>query len=331
MPGAKEVEDHRKSEKTEGLRRELAHVQLVLDERAQFLRAQRHRLRALLGEKVGKLRRLRRLEPAALGEWLGGRPVAGVDGSCNSVGAAYPHYITLLVAAARCTTGQETWVYRVWSPLTSGEARGQEADDMARRHALSVLEAQVAEEALTRFQPRLLLVDGPLVRLRIEAQEEWEALFRQALAQQVILVGVIESVGTSLLAPLLGEVLPPTWADAHDRELLWGLLEPGEMLTVAHPHKPGLRSCFLRPSLDPAPVGLDFPALAPWPGTDIETVADVLYTLTPEKGRGIPVWVDLVDSLVRLDDRLVEALVAGGISRENWLRFFAPKRARRPF
>ncbi|MEW6400138.1 MAG: hypothetical protein AB1503_13445, partial [Bacillota bacterium] len=81
---------------------------------------------------------------------------------------------------------------------------------------------------------------------------------------------------------------------------------------------------------DPAPTGLDFPTMVP-ADENLDAVADVLYTLTPQGGRGIPLWIDLVDARVRLEDHVVRALVESGISRENWLRFLASRRERRPF
>jgi len=302
----------------------------LLAERSRFLLARREWLRERLATRVGRLRPLRRLSPGELQAWLGGRSLAGVDGSCNLVGGSYPHYVAVMAAVARTTRGEEAWAWQVWSPLNSDEHLGEEADEMARRRALSALEARVAAQALEQYSPRLLLVDGPLVRLRIEAQEEWEALFRQAHRQRTLPVGVIESVGTSLVAAQLREDLPAAWRGAFDREILWGLLEPGEMLFVEHPHRPGLRTCFMRAGLDPAPTGLDFPALVPV-GEDLDTVADVLFTLTPQGGRGIPLWIDLVDARVRIEDRVVRAVVESGISRENWLRFLASRRERRPF
>jgi hypothetical protein len=309
---------------------EIARLDTVLGERARFLAARRQWLRERIAARVGRLRTLRCLSADQVREWLEGRSLAGVDGSCNLVGGPYPHYVAVMAAVARTTRGEEVWAWQVWSPLDREERLGEEADEMARRRALSALEARVAAQALERYSPRLLLVDGPLVRLRIEAEQEWEELFSRARRQGTLPVGVIESVGTSLVASLLGEDLPPSWRGAFDRELLWGLLEPGEMLTVEHPHRPGLRTCFMRAGQDPAPTGLDFPAMVP-ADENLETVADVLYTLTPRGGRGIPLWIDLVDARVRLEDHVVRALVESGISRENWLRFLASRRERRPY
>lgn len=320
----------------EGLRAELARLDLRLRERAGWLRSRREKLRSFLAERVGELRPLRRLTAVELRAWLGERPLVGVDGSSNVVGGSYPHYVALLAALAQSTDGRQTWSWQVWSPLLTEERLGQDSDEIARRQALTVLEAGVAARALSEFHPRLLLMDGPLVRFRIEAPQPWEDLSRLARQEGAVLVGVIESVGTALLASLLAEELPPSWRTAYDRELLWGLLEPGEMLVVQPPHKPGLRTCFLRPGSDPTPVGLDFPALLPWEGpgkaySDVVRVAEVLYTLTPAGGRGVPLWLDLVDARVRLNDRMARALVEGGLSRETWWQFLASKREARPF
>lgn len=312
------------------LRAEISRLDGILGERTRFLEGRRQWLREQVATRVGRLRPLRRLSAEEMGAWLAGRSLAGVDGSCNLVGGSYPHYVAVMAAVGRTTRGEEAWAWEVWSPLDRDERLGEDADEMARRRALSALEARVAAQVLERYSPRLLLVDGPLVRLRIEAEQEWENLFAQARRRRTLPVGVIESVGTSVVASLLGELLPPSWRGAFDRELLWGLLEPGELLTVEHPHRPGLRTCFMRAGQDPAPTGLDFPTMVP-ADENLDTVADVLYTLTPQGGRGIPLWIDLVDARVRIEDHVVRALVESGISRENWLRFLASRRERRPF
>ena len=60
-------------------------------------------------------------------------------------------------------------------------------------------------------------------------------------------------------------------------------------------------------------------------------VIDYLFTLTPPTGRGIPIWIDMVDQAVRLTDHELETLVGAHIDRGVFEMLLAAKRAARVF
>ena len=52
----------------------------------------------------------------------------------------------------------------------------------------------------------------------------------------------------------------------------------------------------------------------------------MIYTLTPEQGRGIPYWLDIVDNQVRVTNPLVQTLVEQYIDPEIRHRILMLKR-----
>ena len=88
----------------------------------------------------------------------------------------------------------------------------------------------------------------------------------------------------------------------------------------------GLWKVVLRPSGSPQPVGIDG-LISQW-----EHRGDLIRlcrTLTPETGRGIPLWLDIVDAEVRVTDPLIEAMVEEYIDPDLLHRLLVPKRSER--
>lgn len=299
-------------------------------------------------EVLGRLGHLQRIAPLPAGGaagWLAGRPVVGVDGSVNSFGGGFPYYVALLRAAAVPTQGQPLVREAAYSPLLRPDwlAAGAAQDGLRLRRLQARLEVAVAAKALAGYRPALLLMDGPLVRFDREAKKSFARLARQALDAGAALVGVVENVESSVLRRLLGEDAPPDWAARWDRELLWGVLQPGEVLALAQPVPAGdgedpegprgvaVRRWFLRPGADPAPIALDFledqvqadPAMP-------RRVAAFLMALTPADGRGIPVWTDLVDRHVRITEAELQQAVQAYLDPRVRSQLLVAKRHLRP-
>ncbi|OAT85749.1 DNA double-strand break repair nuclease NurA [Desulfotomaculum copahuensis] len=117
----------------------------------------------------------------------------------------------------------------------------------------------------------------------------------------------------------------------YDRELLFGLLEPGECL-FTHPQvevkNAGLYTVFARLSRHPQAVAVDF--LCAQAGVAKE-VMRYLYTITPAGSRGIPLFLDLVDAEVRLSHRDVRLLAGAGLDPAVRECFFTAQRQRRDY
>jgi hypothetical protein len=277
-------------------------------------------------QNVGDFVSVSRLEDTEFVRWLGDRSLVGVDGSVNSTPGSHPRTLSVFQALAKGTKGEEYWAGDVYTPLlTNGEDEADAAREARHRGALlSRLEMQAAIYAVENWQPRVVMMDGSLLHFLIDDAEEWTRLARLAESADVLLVGVSEEIGTKSLAR---EVFPdyPAWTD---REVFYGTLKPGEAFEWAgwSPAGSGLWKVILRSSRSPQPIGIDgllSQAAHKW------DLVRLVRTLTPEQGRGIPLWLDIVDAEVRVTDRLVEAMVEEYIDPDLRHRLFLPKRSER--
>ncbi len=299
----------------------------------------REELRRLITAAVGRIRPLVKLAPAALQAWTGGRSIVAVDGSVNQIGGVYPHYLALIQALAKGTGPGETILLSdLHTPLlpevpTAAEPeRSPQAEDArARTRKMAGLEMQAAMAAIRAFAPKLVMLDGSLVHFHIENAALWQDLADLALARGVLLVGVTEEIGTQTVAAALKHQLPVAMREFYDRELLFGLLDYGEILEIQPDRRrkqAGLRTSFMRSAQDPHPVGVD---MLLEQVEQMPAVADFLYTLTPESGRGFPIWLDIVDSEVRLTDAMVEGLTEAYLEPDLRQKLFSPKRQERMY
>lgn len=267
-----------------------------------------------------------RQEDAEFVRCLADRTLVGVDGSVNSTPGSHPRTLSVFQALAKGTKGEEYWTGDVYTPLLSNGGDEADAAREARHRGalLSRLEMQAAKYAVENWRPRVVMMDGSLLHFLIDDAEEWDRLAKAAEAADVWLVGVSEEIGTKSLAR---EVFPdyPAWTD---REVLYGTLKPGEAFEWEDwsPPGSGLWKVVLRSSRSPQPIGIDglvSQAAHKW------DLVRMVRTLTPEQGRGIPLWLDIVDAEVRVTDRLVQAMVEEYIDPELRYRLFLPKRSER--
>ncbi|MGE5450148.1 MAG: DNA double-strand break repair nuclease NurA, partial [Methanomassiliicoccales archaeon] len=188
---------------------------------------------------------------------------------------------------------------------------------------LASLELKVATQAIEYWQPRLLLLDGGL--LLFDTLPGWDELLAVANKVGTMIVGVIEEIATAELAPRLKLERPSTY----DRELLFGLLVPGEVyiLDADKPIKKNYRTVFTRFSTRPAATACDF--LPGTPEEDISSCLQLLYATTGGTGRGVPFLLDLVDRKVRLNRQEGEILLKMGLSSGTYEKFFVSQREQR--
>ena len=331
-------------------------------------RADRSALRAGLETAVGEFRQARKLSEDQVRDLFGGRGLVGCDGSVNQVGGNYPYTIHLFKSLAKSSlknsNGQSAVEkVRLFTPLQSASHRMVRELMEARRNEIRVepqdereVEAELAEaqaylmlcdqimvemeleaamEAMERFDPRLLLMDGGFSRLKGKGGDKWEQFAEMALDRNTIIVGVIEEVGSYRLKSRLDEVsdaLLEGFVRGHDREILFNTMEEGEWLkTFFHrPIKNEFYTVFNRLSDQPQAGACDF-LREQAEGELVEGVLDYLYTITPAKSRGIPLWLDLVDAEVRLTKKQIDMIVGTNIDLENIETFLRPQRERRDF
>ena len=155
---------------------------------------------------------------------------------------------------------------------------------------------------------------------------EWELLVSEARTHNCILVGVIEEVATAELCSLTGLEVPGL--RIYDREFLFGLLEVGEMVALGGESaiKRNYTTVFARMGSTPQAVACDFLAEQ---GEFLLPAMNLIYSLTPSQGRGIPAWLDLVDREVRLTRKSMETVIMNGLDPLVRERFFTANRERR--
>jgi hypothetical protein len=294
-------------------------------------------------QQIGTLRPLRRLTDATAAESLGGRPLIGVDGTVNLFGGAFPYYVALLRATAVPNRGEPIREGQVYCPLPPDSA-GYDDDVAARRdeeerqRKLADLELRVAKQSADMYGPSVLLLDGPLVRFDKRVWESFNSLREKVQNSKILVAGVIENLESRAIVSLLGPEAPAGWRHRYDREILWGALDPGEGFFLNHPSpRPAteddreptpLRRWFLRSALDPGVTGVEV-LEAQVSLAEKRQLADLLHTMTPEDGRGIPAWMDLVDREVRLTDLELDAYAE--LIDPDLRRILTPKRDARVF
>jgi len=286
-------------------------------------------LRELIRDKgIGTFNECHRLDRQNLFDIVEEGKLVGIDGSTNSSKSHFPYIITLQQAMAKPCSNKLNAVTATdaLSPLTmENSVSEEEYRDLVKRN-LAGLEVEAAIEAIEVFTPKIMLLDGSLVRYKIEAPHLWEKLKSRALARDVILVGVVEGISTNLISQCLKDELPEVIFQASDWEILFGLLRVGERLEIAHGlFKEGFRTFFMRSSLDPKPIGID---LLEEQQLYLNEVANLVYTLTPIDGRGIPLWLDIIDKAVRISDKVIEGLLSTYLG-DDYVELIRPKREKR--
>lgn len=295
--------------------------------RLQSVPEKGHIRKLLIKKSIGNFNMAQKLGKNSLSKITENGGVAGVDGSTNSFGDVFPYSITIISSLARsCNLQQKDLkLTDVFSPLLLTDKIVDE-DEYRQyvKNSLAALEVNTALVALEEYNPKVLLMDGSLVRFKIEAPELWDKLRDMAIKKNTVLVGVVEGIFTNILCSALQDELNVN--SAYDWELLFGLLNVGEALEMAPGlFKEGFRKCFIRSSFDPKPIGIDL--LEEQHGF-LRQVEDLIFTLTPQNGRGIPLWLDIIDKNVKISDTMIESLAKTYLG-EEYVEFILAKRNRR--
>lgn len=275
-----------------------------------------------LRQALTRAGRFVRVEPAEPGKTI--RSVIAVDGSCQTAGAAYPYYLTLIQAAALTfpPTAQPLVKHRIFSPLFPEEraaveswAGGTQPAEVAAesrvRELMAEVELTAAHEAALKFRGAIVLLDGGFVHFRARAGALFDQLVQVVAENNQLLIGVIEEISSRLLGEAVGDL----WAGGnppYDREILLGCMEVGEALVLSPKlvKSAGIGTVFARFATHPQPVAFDFLTAQE---KQLPEVLGVLRALTPRDGRGVPAAVDIADRYVRLTAAEVEQLVATAV------------------
>lgn len=295
----------------------------------------RNQLRELISENVGKIKTLDKLDKDHLAIYESKGGIVGVDGSNNKLGGAYPHYVEIYQALAKSTIYKDDPLVLadIYSPLYMEEDEGPSEDEELADKTnikLSTIEVEAALEAIDRFKPYAILMDGGLIRYNIYANEKWLELKGRCEEEGILLVGVIEDIKTSIIGNELSHIDPNVKEGFYDRELLFGQLDYGEIVMIkdeVNKKEPeGYSSVFLRSSLEPSVIGMD---IIESQKQYMEEMARLVFTLTPENSRGIPLWLDIIDREVNISDDIMKALLERYMDRGIYERFFLAERDKR--
>jgi hypothetical protein len=313
-----------------GLRQKL----LEVDERFKkiYRNLDKEKIVSVLFKVMSQPVKLKKLSGSEIEGIVKGMGIVGVDGSINTYGGIYPHYIALIQSLAKSTlpSEKEISLQDIYVPVFEDDD-GQAEDEQKRRSRMSRLELESASLALESFSSRIILMDGSLMHYSIDCPDDWRRFKEKALSLDKIIIGVTEEVKTKDIANLLKTEINIKENTIYDREILFGILKEGEMLELRADLKSkkaesGFRSCYVRLSEDPQVAGLDF---IEEQYSEAIGYADLIYTLTPSKGRGIPLWLDIVDKEVKITDEMVNGLVESSISKDIREIILNPKRNKR--
>lgn len=277
-------------------------------------------------QEVGTFHQIDKWSAGELQDFLQGGSLIGVDGSVNSTKGSQMRTLSVFQALAKGTRGEEKWAADVYTPLLEEETGdGQAAREAQKRGTLlSQLEMKVAREAIKEWAPRVALMDGSLLHFWIDDADSWESLAQTAEANNVLIIGVSEEISTRGLV----RELFPEYSAWSDRDLLYGVLKLGEAFEWDgwSPAGSQMWKIAFRSSRSPQPIGLD--GLLSQEADRLSLIR-LIYSLTPEQGRGIPFWLDIVDNQVRVTNPLVETMVDQYIDVDLRHRLLSMKRTDR--
>lgn len=310
---------------------------LLKEKYESVLGLERDELRGFINNHIGEIRQLEKLSKGhlAIYETKGG--IVGVDGSNNKIGGSYPHFVEAYQALAKSTTHKDEplLLADIYSPLyPQQEENPLEDDDRIiedkKNIILSTIEVEAALASIDKFKPYAILMDGGLIRYNIYAYDKWMELREKCEEKGIVLVGVIKDIKTSIIGDKLKDIDPDIKECFYDRELLFGQLNYGETILIrdeVNKKEPeGYSSVFLRSSLAPTVIGMD---IIDTQKEHMEEMARLVFTLTPENSRGVPLWLDIVDKEVKISDDIMKALMERYMDRSIYERFFVSERDKR--
>lgn len=259
--------------------------------------------------------------------------VIAVDGSTNSLGGAYPHYIQLFKAVASTGLNENNNLETVdiYCPLID---EGDIYDEKSIVDGkLAEVEVRIAIEA-TKLNPKIILMDGSLIRYNILCKNYWERLRKIVVEKDIILVGVIEDVKTSIAySNILGKDDSKNSSEIiYDREFIFDTLNYLEALYInkkdSGKDNYGFRSCFFRSSKEPSFIAVDI--LEEQEKHLMQTLS-LIASITDKSGRGVPFILDIVDVQTRISNDMIKQIIKNHIDIEFYEKLFNAQRSKRSF
>lgn len=310
--------------------------ELLSQKYKKVLQKDREEIRDFIEKNIGQIKKMEKLDQKNLRDIHDKGGIVGVDGSNNRIGGAYPHYIELFQGLAKSTAKKDEPIFKtdIYTPLISDHEgnlleEGDKIMEEKKDKRLAEIEIEAALGSIS-LKPHGIMMDGGLIRYNIYAGDRWQDLRDMCEEKDITLFGVIKDIKTSII----GEKLLGADSDIreviYDRELLFGILDYGEMILIrddANRKEPqGYASVFLRSSLQPSVVGMD---IIDSQRDRLEDMANLVFTLTPENSRGVPLWLDIVDKEVKISDDMMKGLLETYLDRGIYERLFISEREKR--
>lgn len=322
------------------LKEKIAHLnRILIDKYEDVLSLEKPYLRKFIEDNVGPIINLQKLTKKELGHYSNSGGILGVDGSNNRMGGAYPHFVEIYQGLAKSTLYKDKPIFKTdfYTPLYDEESNGsaledtKEGEESKRKRKLSTIEVEAALEGVRQLNPYAVIMDGSLIRYDIECFDKWMELRKECESKEIILIGVIKDIKTSIIGEQLMKDKSLSIKECfYDRELIYGLLEYGEMVPihdeVTKKSSEGFSSLFMRSSRAPTVIGMD---ILDSQRNYLEEMARLVLTLTPENSRGVPLWIDIVDAEVRIPDKMIRGLLESYLDREILEKFFISERDKR--
>lgn len=315
---------------------------VLLDKYKDVLSLDKNNLRSYINESVGSIKKLEKLNQEELKRYtkLGG--ILGIDGSKNRMGGAHPHFIEIYQGLAKSTLYKDNPIYKAdfYTPLYDEEIIDEKKENILEdipedkneisNKKLSQIEVEVALEGIRQLNPYAVMMDGSLIRYDIECFDKWIELRKECEERNIILIGVIEDIKTSIIWDSFKKDKSLKVKEGfHDRELLYGLLEYGETIFVetdTKKEKEGFASLFMRSSETPTVIGMD---ILDGQRDHLEEMARLVFTLTPKDSRGVPLWLDIIDSEVKIPNQMIRGLLESYLDRGLLEMLFISERDKR--
>ena len=242
---------------------------------------------------VGEFYNANRLDKSELAKYKM-NSIAAVDGSLNSFGGAEPNVLNLISSCYLPDLNRERInKARIISPLVGDE------DSPSRE--LARLEVFTAIDGIKKYKSHACLMDGGFIRFITNAESDFKELVNLANENGTILIGVIEDMKSKVVAESLD-------LNCYDREVVFGVLDYKEAFILGEKYRKNqdVGTVYLRSALSPQAIAIDYPVIME---DKIKEAIDIVLTLTPESGRGIPTIIDMVDKFTRITDREIEAYI----------------------
>lgn len=296
----------------------------------------------ILREKIsvlGDFISCQKIDASDMDNFTCNRSIAAVDGSRVEYTSFFPYSLAILRTLAKCSGKEDVRKSDIITPLNpetnnvlEKKSRKEnisleEAYSLYLKEALAHMELLTALEAARKYRPYIIMLDGGF--LLFDKFTEWQELCTLCQENNIILVGIIEEVATAELAVWLG-LKPESRMRIYDREILFGLFNCGEYLLF----KPDKRikkdycTVFARLGSMPQAIGCDFLSEQE---DKVPDAMNFIYTLTPEQGQGLPLWLQITDAKVRIKRKEAEKLIENSLDPELRERLFRANRERRSY